>query len=165
MENQPNAADAEQMVINPGDVVRVKKNAKPEGDFTPFTLKRVGWPNEYHVIERSEGKDAISGELVETLVLWECCWHMKNPATGQYLCAGHPVEFFERVQDDGVEPEARRQTSISTPLGDIVNISYYEEGNGEKPSLILKMPGTNGMVVRGELAKGLGRLLRDGGLL
>lgn len=160
----------EESKICAGSIVRVRKGAEWDDDFTPAQLRRIGWPNEFHVLQVSSGlvnvRDArgkTSQERVETVILWECCRRMRNPATGQFLCpAGHRADIFECIQDDGSEPEPTRQTLVSSPIGDVVDISYYRDG--DVPGLVLNLAGQT-FAIRGPLAVQVGKILKDGGIL
>lgn len=158
-----NGTTSDEIDIAPGDLVAVRPKCR-KFKTGPNTLCDIGLPNEFEVLERGTLKDKVTGELFDCITLWPCCMRLRNPASGQFICTGHNVEHFEKIEvpesDDekpGKNPDGF--LSFKTPFGEMFGYSYWsDEGR-----LMLRGPGKqNAVEVQGELAKILGGLFRGG---
>lgn len=151
-------------VFRPGDIVKIRadqlvKRRKP-GTFTPADLCRIGWPNRFQVLAASETE---KGAL---LTLDPCCRWMENPATGQFLCAAHPAEYFEpELSGDAARKKRRpgRQLVVRTPLGDAFRLEYSEDA--EEPGLTVQVGSGAPVELGGAISRLLGEKLKEGGLI
>lgn len=158
MEEMPLPAD-----IRIGDWVRLRPMARDQ-DMTPNDLRKIGWPNEWKVANRRILKDRRTGEKVDSLTLQPCCYHMRNPASGQYLCMGHDTILFERIPAEEIEnPRPNAFFQMNGPGGQLLNLSYFKGENG--PRLVFEgMAGSRGVEISGDLARQLSEKLKEWGV-
>lgn len=159
-------AESKRIEIDEGDFVRVSgKGANV--DMSPNALISAGWPNgQFMVLAKWRGTPKGSPKPVECATLWPCCRFLRNAATGEYFCDGHPLSLFAKVdpQPEPVHKKPVAQTAVDGPTGEVADLSYYD-GQAEVPTLVLSGLTKRPISIKGVLAKGIAELLRKGELL
>jgi hypothetical protein len=108
-----------------GDVVRVKEAVLAAGrvEMSPVSLVGVGWANEFTVLSTFSTKDGVP-----CVMLKPCCMFLKNPATGEILCKGHPAEHFQKLRRERGRQRGDKAASIAVPwVGEVAGFEYEED--------------------------------------
>ncbi len=142
-----------------GDIVRLKNRilrAKEHKDIGPRRLLKIGLPNLFYVEGVGETKRGIP-----VVRLWEACCKRLLEKNGEFVCAGHPTSYFERVrptvQGEGRPEEGKREkkigdrnASIVTPLGEIASFEYRDDDAdaGLTLNIFGRKFGANGLFIK-----------------
>ncbi len=142
-----------------GDVVRLKNRilrAKEHRDIGPRILIRAGWPNFFYVHETKETTRGIP-----VIELYGACCRCLEKKNGEWVCAAHPMSYFERVRPtvpgEGRPEAGKRQkksgdrnASIVTPLGEIASFEYRDDDAdaGLTLNIFGRKFGANGLFIK-----------------
>lgn len=150
--------------IVPGCIVSVKGTSRKE-EMSPNAIIDIGLPNEFTVVARGTLVHKETGEAVDSVTLSECCLRMRKQ-NGKFACMGHDVKYFEVCEPpSGREMERpERYLTFNGPLGEILNLAYYNS-EGSQPKVVFRGFGARGVELDGVLAKQLGNVLKEWGLL
>lgn len=145
--------------IQTGDYVKITNAAfEKVRTMSPIDLFHTGWPNEFLVIA------VFEHEGVRCLRLDPCCGWLRNRATGQYLCEGHPVEYFEKT-DPLTHEKSKDDRHFSLEVLGQEAVSADFSDKGRNPSLSLKVPGIrHPIILSGKVAKDLSKMAQDLGV-
>lgn len=166
MPSENGDTDTSKIDIVPGDLVAVKRIWR-KLDISPNQICNFGLPNEFQVIARGKLRDKSTQETYDCITLFPCCMRLKNPATGQFLCTGHNVIYFEKIEmaneDEEKAPVNRpdQYSSLEGPLGEIVGCSYYKDDG----RLVFRGPGQGQVEFKGSVAKSFMEALHELGIL
>lgn len=143
-----------------GDVVGVTPKARLEVAMSPCDLLRIGWPNEFKVVDIFDHE----GEL--HVSLYPCCNWLRSRANNRVFCTGHKASYFMRVTPSAVTLPSKddRFLSVDTPWGPLISLDY--QSNEQNPGLILHFAGLRRPIaLSGVLAKEIGRKAMEVGIL
>jgi len=161
------------MEILPGDLVAIRREYRslPPRDLSANALCNVGLPNEFQVVSRGPLKDKATGKVFDCITLSPCCLRLRNPATGQFMCMGHSVAFFEKIDIPDEPDEASAAIpgrkpdkffTVESVIGELVGCSYWKD----EERLVLRLPGVaKPLELGGGAARILGNLFKDMGVL
>lgn len=142
--------------IHPGDYIRIKTSELDRVEMSPKALYNVGHPNEFLVLTTFEH----SG--IKCVSLEECCEKLKNRATGQFLCTGHPEKYFEKTDPIEHKKTSERRFLALEAFGMKASVEYMD---GQK-KLLLKTPWTpDGISLSGGVARDIAEAAEEMGIL
>jgi hypothetical protein len=164
---KPEPVQAEQektLEVSAGDFVRITPEAlvdEETKEMTPIRLFRFGWPNKFQVVDVFI--DAKHGQVLR---LDPCCaWILDSEHHKKPVCQAHPSIYFEKItqeQASGAPDREDRYMGINIAGNDLLSVEYI---NGERePRLLVKMVGQRPLMLSGEAARAMSRLLRARGV-